>query len=52
MTVNGKLRVMLVAGARPNFMKIAPIYRASLSVPGVGSERGPAEYGEVGKCRQ
>jgi UDP-N-acetylglucosamine 2-epimerase (non-hydrolysing) len=27
--------VFLVAGARPNFMKIAPIYRASLAVPGV-----------------
>jgi UDP-N-acetylglucosamine 2-epimerase (non-hydrolysing) len=29
------MKVFLVAGARPNFMKIAPIYRASLSVPGV-----------------
>ena len=25
-----KLKVFLVAGARPNFMKIAPIYRGSL----------------------
>ena len=24
------MKVFLVAGARPNFMKIAPIYRASL----------------------
>ncbi|EFK09717.1 UDP-N-acetylglucosamine 2-epimerase [delta proteobacterium NaphS2] len=30
MTENKPLRVLLVAGARPNFMKIAPIYRASL----------------------
>jgi len=29
------VKVFLVAGARPNFMKIAPIYRASLSVSGV-----------------
>lgn len=29
------LKVQLVGGARPNFMKIAPIYRASLAVPGV-----------------
>ena len=29
------MKVFLVAGARPNFMKIAPIYRASLAVPGV-----------------
>ncbi|PKN51542.1 MAG: UDP-N-acetylglucosamine 2-epimerase (non-hydrolyzing) [Deltaproteobacteria bacterium HGW-Deltaproteobacteria-13] len=29
------MKVFLVAGARPNFMKIAPIYRASLTVPGV-----------------
>lgn len=29
------MRVFLVAGARPNFMKIAPIYRASLAVPGI-----------------
>jgi UDP-N-acetylglucosamine 2-epimerase (non-hydrolysing) len=28
------MKVFLVAGARPNFMKIAPIYRASLSVLG------------------
>jgi UDP-N-acetylglucosamine 2-epimerase (non-hydrolysing) len=26
---------IILAGARPNFMKIAPIYRASLPVPGV-----------------
>jgi UDP-N-acetylglucosamine 2-epimerase (non-hydrolysing) len=29
------VKVFLVAGARPNFMKIAPIYRASLAVSGV-----------------
>lgn len=29
------LKVQLVGGARPNFMKIAPIYRASLAVPDV-----------------
>ena len=29
------MKVFLVAGARPNFMKIAPIYRASLAVSGV-----------------
>lgn len=29
------MNVLLVAGARPNFMKIAPIYRASLSCPSV-----------------
>lgn len=29
------MKVFLVAGARPNFMKIAPIYRASLSIPEV-----------------
>jgi UDP-N-acetylglucosamine 2-epimerase (non-hydrolysing) len=29
------LKVFLVAGARPNFMKIAPIYRASLKHDGV-----------------
>ena len=29
------MKVFLVAGARPNFMKIAPIYRASLAAPGV-----------------
>ena len=29
------MKVFLVAGARPNFMKIAPIYRASLKFPGV-----------------
>jgi UDP-N-acetylglucosamine 2-epimerase (non-hydrolysing) len=29
------LKVFLVAGARPNFMKIAPIYRASLKCSGV-----------------
>lgn len=29
------MKVLLVAGARPNFMKIAPIYRASKSVDGV-----------------
>jgi len=29
------VKVFLVAGARPNFMKIAPIYRASLAVTGV-----------------
>lgn len=29
------MNVLLVAGARPNFMKIAPIYRASLSHPSV-----------------
>jgi len=27
------MKVFLVAGARPNFMKIAPIYRASLQHP-------------------
>ena len=29
------MKVLLVAGARPNFMKIAPICRAALSLPGV-----------------
>lgn len=29
------MKVFLVAGARPNFMKIAPIYRASLAYPEV-----------------
>jgi len=29
------MKVLLVAGARPNFMKIAPIYRASLNHPEV-----------------
>lgn len=29
------MRVFLIAGARPNFMKIAPIYRASRKFPGV-----------------
>ena len=29
------MKVFLVAGARPNFMKIAPIYRASKKHPGV-----------------
>jgi UDP-N-acetylglucosamine 2-epimerase (non-hydrolysing) len=29
------MKVFLVAGARPNFMKIAPIYRASLALPSV-----------------
>ena len=29
------MKVFLIAGARPNFMKIAPIYRASLRCPGV-----------------
>jgi len=29
------MKVLLVAGARPNFMKIAPIYRASLQHPRV-----------------
>lgn len=29
------MKVYLIAGARPNFMKIAPIYRASLTAPGV-----------------
>jgi UDP-N-acetylglucosamine 2-epimerase (non-hydrolysing) len=29
------VKMFLVAGARPNFMKIAPIYRAALAVPGV-----------------
>jgi UDP-N-acetylglucosamine 2-epimerase (non-hydrolysing) len=29
------MNVLLVAGARPNFMKIAPIYRASLEHPGL-----------------
>ncbi|MGD0487415.1 MAG: UDP-N-acetylglucosamine 2-epimerase (non-hydrolyzing) [Syntrophorhabdales bacterium] len=29
------MKVFLVAGARPNFMKIAPIYRASLKFSGV-----------------
>ncbi len=28
------IKTLLVAGARPNFMKIAPIYRASLKFPG------------------
>ena len=35
MTVNGKLKVLLVAGARPNFMKIAPVYREALRHPQV-----------------
>lgn len=30
-----KMKVLLVAGARPNFMKIAPIYRASLQCSGI-----------------
>ena len=29
------MKVFLVAGARPNFMKIAPVYRASKKHPGV-----------------
>lgn len=29
------MKVLLIAGARPNFMKIAPIYRASLKCDGV-----------------
>jgi UDP-N-acetylglucosamine 2-epimerase (non-hydrolysing) len=29
------MKVFLIAGARPNFMKIAPIYRASVSCPDV-----------------
>jgi UDP-N-acetylglucosamine 2-epimerase (non-hydrolysing) len=29
------MNILLVAGARPNFMKIAPIYRASLQLDGV-----------------
>ena len=29
------MKVFLVAGARPNFMKIAPIYRSSLKFPSV-----------------
>ena len=29
------MKVFLVAGARPNFMKIAPIYRASLTISGI-----------------
>lgn len=29
------LRIVLVAGARPNFMKIAPIHRALSSTPGI-----------------
>lgn len=29
------MNVLLIAGARPNFMKISPIYRASLSFPEV-----------------
>ena len=29
------MKVFLVAGARPNFMKIAPIWRASRMHPGV-----------------
>lgn len=29
------MKVFLVAGARPNFMKIAPIYRGALAVSGV-----------------
>lgn len=29
------MNVFLVAGVRPNFMKIAPIYRASLALPNV-----------------
>lgn len=29
------MNVLLIAGARPNFMKIAPIYRASLGYPSV-----------------
>lgn len=32
---DGKLKVFLIAGARPNFMKIAPIYRASLNRAGL-----------------
>lgn len=35
-SLGGPMNVLLVAGARPNFMKIAPIYRASL---GYGSVR-------------
>ena len=31
MTVNGKLKVLLVAGTRPNFMKTAPVYREVLT---------------------
>ncbi len=29
------MKVLLIAGARPNFMKIAPIYRASLNYPSI-----------------
>jgi UDP-N-acetylglucosamine 2-epimerase (non-hydrolysing) len=29
------MKVLIIAGARPNFMKIAPIYRASLAYPEV-----------------
>lgn len=29
------MKVLLIAGARPNFMKIAPIYRESLKHDGV-----------------
>ncbi len=29
------MNVFLIAGTRPNFMKIAPIYRASLTFPNV-----------------
>jgi UDP-N-acetylglucosamine 2-epimerase (non-hydrolysing) len=29
------MKVLLIAGARPNFMKIAPIYRASLNCSGI-----------------
>lgn len=32
------MNVYLVAGARPNFMKIAPIYRASLAYPDVNCQ--------------
>ena len=32
------MKVFLVAGARPNFMKIAPIYRASRKVAGVNCQ--------------
>jgi UDP-N-acetylglucosamine 2-epimerase (non-hydrolysing) len=32
------MKVFLVAGARPNFMKIAPIYRASRKVSGVNCQ--------------
>lgn len=33
--MGNRMKVFLVAGARPNFMKIAPIYRASLAYPEV-----------------